>query len=189
MTPLLRKSLFAAIAVLGVALVPFNADARVVGGTRFPEEVRIGGRELVLNGAAVQKVLVFKVYAVGLYLENPTENPQEALAADNAKRIHLRVLRNASSDQIVGALRDGIEKSGADMAALESRLEQVNEAIPDVKKGEVLYITYLPGLGTELRGRTTRVVIKGADFAKALFSTWLGADPGVEKIRDELLGA
>lgn len=184
------RSLVGSLAVLlGLltAAAPLVAEARVVAGAQLPEQVEVAGRELLLNGAAVQKVFVFKVYAVGLYLENPTRDPNRALEADEAKRIHLRVLRNASRNQIADALRSGMRKSGADMAALEARIQQLTRNIPDVRAGQELLITYVPGVGTELTGGEHKVTIPGKDFADALFATWLGADPGVRNVRRGLL--
>jgi hypothetical protein len=175
--------------MLGVstALAPLPAEARLVAGKEIPDQIEVAGRELVLNGAAVQKVFVFKVYAVGLYLENPTRDPGQALKADEAKRIHLRVLRSASRKQIADALRNGMQKSGADMAALEERIQQLARNIPDVRAGQELLITYVPGVGTELSGQGRKVTIPGKDFAEALFATWLGSDPGVRSVRRGLL--
>lgn len=169
-------------------LASSTADARSIAGAQLPEQVTVAGRELVLNGAAVQKLFIFKVYSVALYLENPTNDALQAMRSNEVKRIHLRVLHSASSKQIVGALRNGMKKAGGDMHALEGRLQQVTRQIPDVRAGQVLLITYLPGQGTELRTGGTRMVVPGKDFAEALFGTWLGPDPGVRRVREGLLG-
>ncbi len=182
-----RGNILAALLIGAIGLSSV-AQARNVAGLNLPEQVQVAGRDLSLNGAAVQKLFIFKVYAVGLYLENKTADAREAIRSDEAKRIHLHVMHNASKSQISDALVNGMRKSGADMDALAERVEELKRQIPDVRGGEDLVITYVPGVGTELRGRGIQVTVRGKDFADALFGTWLGADPGVRRVREGLLG-
>ena len=42
------------------------------------------------------------------------------------------------------------------MPALKERLDNFTAAIPDVKKGDVLTLTYVPGKGTSVRARVAR---------------------------------
>jgi hypothetical protein len=44
-----------------------------VAGGSFPRTVQAGGKTLVLNGAGLRQFL-FKVYAIGLYLEHPASD-------------------------------------------------------------------------------------------------------------------
>lgn len=175
-------------AALGFALVASSAQARVVAGKELPDQTTVGGKTLQLNGTAVQKLFVFKIYAVGLYLEQPTNDPGQALESDQTKRIRVHVLKNAPKNTVVKALRDGMEKSGADMAALEPRIQQLERSLEDVRAGHTLDVTYIPGVGTELTGGGKKMIIEGKDFADALFANWLGDDPGIRKVREGLVG-
>lgn len=181
-----RSGLVAAALVLAFAAT--QAEARVVAGKELPDQIPVAGKTLQLNGTAVQKLFVFKIYAVGLYLEQPTRDPEQALESDQTKRIRVHVLKNAPKNTVVKALRDGMQKSGADMAALESRIQQLERSLEDVRAGHTLDVTYVPGVGTELTGGGKKMIIEGKDFADALFSNWLGNDPGIRKVREGLVG-
>ena len=55
-------------------------------GVKFSTEKTIEGKTLKLNGVSYLKKLGFvKVYAVGLYLENPTKDPKEVIESEQVK--------------------------------------------------------------------------------------------------------
>jgi hypothetical protein len=83
----------------------------------------------------------------------------------------------------------GIERnSGPVMPILRGRLDRLVRALPDLKKGDVIHFTYLPGVGTLVRGKGEEMTIMGKDFADALFSVWLGPDPLDRNLKRKLLG-
>jgi hypothetical protein len=50
-------------------------------------------------------------------------------------------------------------------------------------------MTYIPGRGTELAlNGEPKGVIKGADFAAAVFSIWLGPKPINTSFKEQILG-
>lgn len=54
--------------------------ARELAGVTMPDSASAGGATLQLNGMGVlKKMIVFKVYVVGLYLEHPTADAQAAI--------------------------------------------------------------------------------------------------------------
>jgi hypothetical protein len=99
------------------------------------------------------------------------------------------MLRDLERDKIVEAVQEGFQKnSGPDMPRLQARLGQFLKAIPDLKGGQQIVITYLPGSGTLLKaGRGEEISIAGKDFADALFSVWLGRQPVDDDLKGEML--
>ncbi len=162
---------------------------REVSGVTMPEVVSVAGRDLRLNGMGMRKVhIFFEVYVVGLYLEKPTTDARAAIATDEAKRITLVMLRDVSREQFVQAVKEGIlRNSGSAMPTLRARLDRLEKALPALKKGNVLDFTYLPGIGTLMRGQGREMTIPGKDFADALFSVWLGPKPISEALKRKLL--
>jgi hypothetical protein len=73
------------------------------------------------------------------------------------------------------------------MPTLSGRLDLLEAALPALKKGNVLDFTYLPGVGTLVRGQGREMPIPGKDFADALFSVWLGPKPISEALKRQLL--
>ena len=147
-----------------------------------------GGRQLSLNGEAVMRKFIFDLYVVSLYLEQPTGDGQLALGTDRCKRIRLKLLRNASSAQMGGALKEGLKAGGADLRGLDGRIETLLAAIPDLRAGDTLDITYVPGVGTTFSRGEKQITLPGKDFSDALFSVWLGKDPKAAKVKAGLLG-
>ncbi len=184
------RSLIAAAAywcaVLGLA-----ADhAREESGVSMPEMVGVAGRELQSNGMGVFKEKAFfKVYVAGLYLEDPTADARIAINTDQAKRIVIVMLRDVSRETFVQAVETGIlRNSRRSMPALRARLDLLEQALPALKKGDILDFTFVPGVGTVVRGQGKEMTIPGKDFADALFSAWLGAKPVNAALKRKLLG-
>jgi hypothetical protein len=159
----------------------------------MPETVTVAGRQLRLNGMGLSKKKVLfvavKVDVVGLYLESPTHDPQAAIASDEPKRISIVMLRDVGRDAFVKAVEAGMERNtGAAMPALRQRLNRLERALPDLRKGDVLDFTYLPGVGTLARSPLQEMAIPGKDFADALFSVWLGPRATDSGLKRSLLG-
>jgi hypothetical protein len=189
----MRCSAIIAKAVLlccAATLMAHAARAGEVAGVSMPNVVSVAGVELRLNGmGALKKAIFFKVYVVGLYLEKPTSEAQVAISTDEAKRIVISMLRNVSREMFVRAVEMGVMRnSGPQMPSLRARLDRLERALPALKKGEVLDMTYLPGAGTLVRGGDQTMTIAGKDFSDALFSVWLGPKPIDSGLKRQLLG-
>ena len=59
--------------------------AGTLAGIIFPDSLDIGGQTLVLNGMALRKKVIFKVYVAGLYLPAKEKNSETILAADQTR--------------------------------------------------------------------------------------------------------
>jgi hypothetical protein len=76
------------------------------------------------------------------------------------------------------------------MPKLQARLDASKAAMPaEVKEGQVLNLTYVPGKGTTVQVTGGQSIdVEGKDFADALFSVWLGKDPVDGGLKDGILG-
>jgi hypothetical protein len=180
------KAVFCCAAALGVN----SACAGEVAGVSMPKVASVAGVKLQLNGmGALKKAIFFKAYVVGLYLEKPTSDAQIAIATEEPKRIVISMLRDVSREMFVEAVEMGVMRNaGTQMPRLRTRLDRLEQALPALKKGEVLDMTYLPGVGTLVRGGDQTMTIPGKDFSDALFSAWLGPKPISPTLKHELLG-
>ena len=160
-----------------------------IAGVTMPDTITIEGKSLKLNGMGLRTKVVFKVYVAGLYLEAPSKDAAAVLAADQVRSIRLAVLRSLKGSQVMEAIEEGFEKnSKAQIAALKPRLDQLGKMVPNVEKGDDIVMTYVPGKGTVVSVKGgEKGVIEGKDFADALFSVWLGANPVQEDLKKELL--
>ena len=170
-------------------LLALPALARDVSGVNVPEKVQVEGQTLTLNGAGLRKKWMFKVYVIGLYAAQPTHDAKTLILGAQPKFIRMKLLRSVDKDKIIESIREGFEKnSKGQMKALNDRLLQLGAAVPDLKEGDELTFTILPGKGTKLGGVAHPTTIDGADFAEALLAVWLGDDPVDGDLKAALLG-
>lgn len=184
-----RRAL-SALLCCAMALLATVTDARELSGVTMPESTRVAGRTLRLNGMGLHKEKIFfKVYVAALYLERPTRDPREAITADEGRRMVIVMLRDVDRDAFLKAVEKGMERNtGSVTPALRERLDRLKRALPDLKRGNIVDFTYVPDLGTLVRGQGREMAIPGKDFADAMFSVWLGPKPADPGLKRKLLG-
>jgi hypothetical protein len=183
-----NATLFAAVVMTVVLALP--ATAKELAGVQFPDTATVEGKELKLNGVGLRKKFVIKVYAAALYVESPSKNAQQVIESDQVKRVRMSMLRDLDKKTITEAIVDGFKKNAGDkLPALQERLNTFTAAIPDLKKGDELVLTYAPGKGTTIESKAgQKISVTGKDFSDALFSVWLGKSPVDESLKDGMLG-
>jgi hypothetical protein len=176
---------------IGILVAP-PAAAAALGGVSMPDQVRVGGKELVLNGLGLREATWLKVdvYVAGLYLERKSGDPQVILGSGEAKRIALEFVRKVKRKSITDAWDEGFDKNaGGQGEALNERVDRLNAAMIDFKPGDTMSFTFLPGTGVELMvSGESKGTIEGDDFARVLLSIWLGPEPPNPGLKTRLLG-
>ncbi len=176
------------VAVLALSLCG-AVQAGEIGGVKVPERTVVHGHVLELKGAALQEQFWFDIYGIALYLAQPLDTADAIIEADQVKQLRLYILRNLPGREIRKALLDGFQAAAQeDFESLRPRVNEMLLSIQDVQKGERIVMTYVPGTGTILRaGNGKNLTIPGEDFARALFSIWLGPNTDTPHLRDALL--
>jgi hypothetical protein len=180
--------------IAGVCLLAtFGAvpsGAALVEGVRFAPEFKTSDQVLDLTGAGLLRYMGFiKAYVGALYLPQGVD-PKDALT-DTAKRLEVEYFHAIDGEDFGPATIEGISQN-VDPKTLERlmpKIEYHNSLYVDVRPGDRYALTYIPGRGTELslNGRSMGV-IEGAEFARALFSIWLGPEPISDSLKTALLG-
>lgn len=181
----------AAVALVAL-LVAGPAAAAELAGVTLPDQATVGGKSLVLNGLGLREatVLMVDVYVAGLYVEAKTTDAAAILEAGQTKQLVMRFVRSVGKEKLAEAWTEGFQKNAGDKAAaVADGLEQLNAAMTDVKKGDVVSLTYVPESGTTVtvKGHDA-ATIPGEDFERILFSIWLGPNPPNVSLREGLLG-
>jgi len=194
MTRIQPTAVSAALAVLVLAPfspTPVQAQAGEIAGVTVPATVDAGGQSLVLNGAALRKKAVFKVYVAGLYLPARNADANAILAADGPRELRMEFVRDVGKEKMCEAWDESLENNspGAD-AQLQGEFKQLCGFMQDLKKGDVMAFTYLPATGTTVVvAGQHKGTIAGKPFADALFKSWIGPKPGPgEDFKNHLLG-
>jgi len=175
--------------ILAVSMLDTAALAGELAGATLPDTLKSGDSTLKLNGLGLRKKSVFKVYVGGLYLESPSKDAGAILAADQAKAIRMHFLRDLTKAQLVEALQSGFEENAKDKTGQKAAFDKMLTVIPDVKEGDTLTFTYLPGKGTMVQvGNKELGTFAGKGFSDAVFSIFLGPKPPTEDLKKGMLG-
>jgi hypothetical protein len=179
-----------AAAALAAALPARPAAAKELAGVKMPDTIAVGDKTLKLNGLGLRKKAFFKVYVGGLYLETASKDAAAILATDEAKAVRMTFMRDVGKGKLVDAFKDGFEANAKEKAARQKdAIEKLYTLVPDVKDGETLALTYVPGKGTTVSlGDKVLGVIEGKEFAEAVFALWLGPNPPSEDLKKGMLG-
>lgn len=182
-----------ALAVGSAMFTP--AQAVEVAGVKVEDVAKVGGKDLVLNGAGLRKKVVFKVYVVGVYLSEKKSTAAEVLAAAGPKRFKLVMMRELTGAEVGETFMAAVEKniSPAEKAKLGPDLEKFHTAfkgLPKFKPGDVVIGDYVPGTGTvvSVNGKQAVETVPEPQFFSALLRIWLGESPASETLKEELLG-
>jgi Chalcone isomerase-like len=159
---------------------------------QFPDSVKVGGTDLVLNGMGIRKatMLAVKVYVAGLYLPQKSSDGNTILAANTAWELDLHFVHSADASDMRDAYDDGFEKAAGDnLDALKPKIEALKSQITDMEEGQELSYAYDPSAGTvvTVNGKAG-APIEGADFAAALLKINIGPEPPNEDLKTGLLG-
>ena len=184
------------IAGLGLALsLAGMAQAVDVGGIKFDDTVKVGGKDLKLNGAGIRVRIVVKVYALALYLPEKKNTTAGVLESTGPRRFTLGMLREVTGDELGQAFMAGITANTdkAERSKFVNQLAQFGEAfvsIPQAKKGDIITVDWVPETGTvmALNGKQIGEPLKDIGFYNAVLKIWLGDKPVDSSLKPDLLG-
>lgn len=174
---------------LSLAVAPAALGGELAG-VKVPDTTTVAGKTLKLNGMGLRKKAVFKVYVGALYLEAASKDAAAVIAADAPKSMGMHFLRSIEKAKLVDAFKEGFEANAPPkLAAQKANLDKMYGMVVDVKEGNSLVFTYVPGTGTVVSRDGKDVgTIEGKDFAETLFSLWFGPKPPSEDLKKGLLG-
>jgi hypothetical protein len=180
---------FMLCAVSTIFTLPLKAGT--LKGVTMDDSIDVDGQKLVLNGMALRKKIIFKVYVAGLYLPQKETDGEKILNADTPRRCVMHWLRTVGTEKINDAWLEGLEANTPGYSPeLKKQFETLTGMMEEMKEGQLIVFTYVPGKGTEvnIKGKV-KGTIEGKEFADALFACWIGPKPGPgEGFKEDLLG-
>lgn len=167
-----------------------HVNGSEIEGVHFKNNYETEGIRLKIQGTGMLRYLgVFKAYVGALYLEEGSSIAD--VLSDKPKRLEVEYLHPLKGEDF-GITTNKMIARNTDSQTLKrirSQIDYHNSLYEDVQPGDRYSLTYIPGKGTELAlNGKTKGIIKGADFATALFSMWLGEFPMNEPFKKQLLG-
>jgi hypothetical protein len=165
--------------------------AGTLEGVTMADEVVVADTTLHLNGMGLRRKLGAKIYVAGLYLEETTNSADEALRSSGPSRIVMHYLTDRATDKKMDAawIR-GFKTNSPDIYEnLEDRVKTFVDTFGDMKLGDVVEFTMIPGERTTITLNGEEIgAIAGDDFQAALLRVGLGAKPPSNALKAGLLG-
>jgi hypothetical protein len=186
-------TLFAAAALGLAAHAP--VQAMDVAGVQLEDATKVGGKDLVLSNAGVRIKVLFKVYALGIYLNEKKNTVPDILGAPGPKRFKLVMMRDVSGDEFgssfMGAINKNLDKDEKSKFVNQLlKFGEMFETVGNLKKGDVILGDWVPGTGTvlQLNGKPLVEPLADPQFYNALLKIWLGDKPVDTSLKPALLG-
>jgi len=180
--------------ILGVVTFSVSVNARQLDDVTLPDTVTLEGTSvpLQLNGMGYRTKFIFDVYILGFYTESRVDSRDAVQELTGPKRIIMHMVREeVSREKMANALREGFEENSSDdqLAKLNARIQAFTDYFPDLKKGDVIVLDYVPASGTRVKiNDSVKGNIEGADFYVGLLDVWLGEEPADDDLKDAMLG-
>lgn len=172
-----------------------SVRAAEVDGVKLEESVQVAGHQLQLNGAGVSSRLIFKIYAIGLYLQDQRRTSEAVLTSHGPRRLFIRLLRDVTSDEFEDAVLTKLAgPPGAQDGEMTEHMRRLGKAIASqpqgLRRGDLLTLDWIPGTGTvvELNRRPLTKPLQDIAFYNALLNIWLGDKPADARLKTVLLG-
>lgn len=187
------KGLLAAAMIAGAFSQPVVAAE--VAGIKYADTLKVGGKDLQLNGLGVRNKFIVKVYATGLYLQDKKSTVEEVLTAEGPRRIRLVMMRDFSSEAFGDAFMSGINNNSEsrEKTRIVTQISTFGEMFAAIagglKKGDVLDLDWIPGTGTVciLNGKQVGETVQDVVFYNAIMKIWLGNKPADASLKPKLL--
>ena len=166
------------------------ASAAEKGDVKMPDTIQVAGKTLKLNGMGIREATIFAidVYVAGLYVPETSKDASKLMNADVPKRLVLTFVRDVDADDITGAFKESFEKNKFG-PAIQGQLAKLNGWMTDMKDGQSMAFTYVPGQGldVEVQGKN-KGRIEGKAFQASFLAIWLGKNPPNSGLKKGLLG-
>lgn len=179
-----RKAAF----LLIFLLVSSNVFAQQISGVWFNENYVDQGINMSLQGTGLKNLLFFKAFAAGFY---KGQGDTSDLLGNYPKRIEVKYFVSIPGQKLNNFTIDIMKQntSPADLESLKDEIRQMGKYFVDLKPGDMFSLTYIPSVGTKFEHNNHLVgIIKGQEFAKALFSVWIGKKPFDNRLKEQVLG-
>jgi hypothetical protein len=142
-------------------------------------------KPLIPMGTATYRKYGFSIYHITLWTIDGTFNEQKPYA------LEMHYLRDLSKDTLVDAVTDNMrDENIVNDETLEGWRQKLDDALTDVKEGDVIVSVNLPNKEKSPLFLNDKVVLWSGDktFNKAFADIWLGTHAD-EDLRDKLLAS
>jgi hypothetical protein len=114
-----------------------DQEAKTLAGVTLPPAIEVEAQELVLNGAALRKIALIKIYVAGLYLEEKESEPGAILAADRPRTLMMHFLHDVDAKRLCEGWDTSLSENTPDPSPeLVARFRTLCGWMEDAENGE-----------------------------------------------------
>ncbi len=181
------------IFILAIAL-SFDTFAQLtLNGVTLPAKTKGTSVDLTLNGGGIRKKAFFKVYVIGLYLDQKSKDANAIIKDNDEFLVQLQITSSVvSSNNMSESIEEGFDKSmNGNTAPLKVKIDAfINNFKKDpINQGDVFVLHYVPGVGLKtIKNNKLLSTVEGEEFKKALLGIWLGSNPIDATLKKGMLG-
>jgi hypothetical protein len=175
-------------------LQPAQAQSADVVGVHYPQNLKVEGNNLSLNGSGVSYRAVAKLYTVGLYVPQKSSKSDAIFATGGPKQLRFVMLQGMRVDELGKVITKGIENNSSreEFFKLIPSIRTMGEQFSRIKRlnaGDVFSIEFVPKRGTMflVNGQPAGLPLDNGLFFPAVLRTWLGQRPVTQDLKDALL--
>ena len=178
--------------IVGILVVSaLTASGDSVGAADLPQQLQAGEHRLILNGWGARTKNFLRLYVAGLYLTQPSRNPEAIVTAEEPMAIRIEITSGfVSQAKLVASLTEGFHNAtGGNVVPIQRQMDQFRQCFKEeITKGDVFDIVYVPRHGVVVnKNGGFKGVVAGAEFKKALFNIWLSDTPADKKLKQAML--
>ena len=165
-----------------------NVIAAQISGVWFNENYLDHGINMSLQGTGLKSLLFFKAFAAGFYRGQGSDTD---ILGDYPKRIEVEYFVSIPGRKLNNFTIDIMKNNVSPIVldAMKDEIKLMAKYFVDLKPGDRFSLTYIPSVGTKFAHNNHLVgIIKGQEFAKALFSVWIGKKPFDNHLKEQVLG-
>ncbi len=176
-----------------LAWLATTAHAAKLDGVTLPDTYTVDGQSLALNGIGLRTVTIFhvRIYVAGLYLAQPSHDPEQILASSSPKVILLHFVRSGSKAQVEKQYREGEENNcgkGGCAPSDKPDFERLVAAAPAVEPGDTSTFIFTAKGVRVLANNQLIADFANPDLAYHLLAGFIGSHPPSQALRSHLLG-
>ena len=146
------------------------------------------GVDMTLQGTGIKSVAFIKAFKAGFYRG---AQEREEVIWESPKRIEVEYFVNIPAQRMAKYTikKMKVNTTEEEFQQIFPRVQNMETYFVDLKPGDRYSLTYIPGKGTKFaHNNQVTGIIEGSDFAKALFSVWIGDKPFDKRIKKQILG-
>ena len=146
---------------------------------------------MMLTGSAVRTRSIFKIYAVESYVELglKVRTPQDMIALDRPKQLHILMLRNVAGPDMAEAFT-AMLRSNHPEPAFDEEVKTVANILRGrtAHKDDEIWFTHIPKVGFQCRDAAGAVhLVRNVDFSRAVWENYFGKNNVGENVKRALL--